>query len=210
MVAMTAVSRSMSGLAVRRAQPADGEVVAPLLYESAAGTYDRFAGGRERAIRLLRRAFAAAGTSASAEVVTVCELEGRTAGALAAFPVEETALRATRFLRLALRTIPAWRWPGALWLYWAGARAVPSPPGAALYVDALATSASARRHGVARALLGEAERQARDLALPAVALDTALDNRAARSLYLGAGFDEVAYKAPARGLPGFVALVKEL
>jgi ribosomal protein S18 acetylase RimI-like enzyme len=87
---------------------------------------------------------------------------------------------------------------------------VPTPPGAALYVDALATEGPARRRGVAQALLAEAERQAHELGLPAVALDTALDNRAARSLYLGAGFDEVAYKPPGRGLPGFVALVKEL
>jgi ribosomal protein S18 acetylase RimI-like enzyme len=210
MVVMAAPARATPQPSLRRARPADADAVAPLLYESAAGTYDRFAGGRERAVRLLKRAFTSAGTSASVEVVTVCELDDGPAGALAAFPVDETAARAASFLRLALRSIPAWRWPGALWLYWAGARAVPTPPGAALYVDALATEQSARRQGVARALLAEAERQARQLGLPAVALDTALDNRAARSLYLAAGFDEVAYKPPARGLPGFVALVKEL
>ena len=48
------------------------------------------------------------------------------------------------------------------------------------------------------------------LGLRQLALDTSLDNKAARALYLGEGFEEVAYKPAGRGLPGFVALVKEL
>ena len=35
-----------------------------------------------------------------------------------------------------------------------------------------------------------------------------MNNEGARALYAGAGFDEVAYRAPTRRLPGFVALVK--
>ena len=97
-----------------------------------------------------------------------------------------------------------------VWLFWAGAHATPSPPEETLYVDALAVDAGARRQGAARALLAEAEREARERGLPAVSLDTALDNKAARSLYLSAGFDEVAYRPPGRGLPGFVALVKRV
>jgi ribosomal protein S18 acetylase RimI-like enzyme len=67
-----------------------------------------------------------------------------------------------------------------------------------------------RRRGLARALLDEAERQARTRGLPSVALDTTLDNKPARSLYLSEGFEEVAYRPPTRTLPGFVALVKPL
>ena len=48
------------------------------------------------------------------------------------------------------------------------------------------------------------------MSLPAVALDTSLDNKPARALYLTAGYDEVAYRPAGRGLPGFVALVKQL
>jgi ribosomal protein S18 acetylase RimI-like enzyme len=195
---------------VRPAREADAEAVARLLYESAGGMYDRFAGSREKALRLLRRAFAVPGNNASAEVVAVVELEGDVAAAMAAFPVEETPGRASAFLRLALRSVPPWRWPSALWLYWAGARAAPSPPRSSLYVDALATETGLRRRGAARALLAEAEARARLLGLPTVSLDTSLDNRLARSLYVAAGFREVAYRAPARGLPGFVALVKPL
>ena len=44
--------------------------------------------------------------------------------------------------------------------------------------------------------------------LTSLALDTTISNEGARALYAAAGFDEVAYRAPARGLPGFVALVK--
>ena len=195
-------------LEVRPARLTDAETVAHLLYESSGGVYDRFAGGRRRAHRVLECAFALEGNNASAEVVTVAELDGRVVAALASFPVDETARRAVAFLRIVLRTIPPWRWPSALWLYWAGARAAPAPPRQALYIDALATDDSARRRGAARALLEQAEREARRLELPTLALDTSLDNRAARSLYVGAGYQEVAYRAPAHGLPGYVALLK--
>jgi ribosomal protein S18 acetylase RimI-like enzyme len=197
-------------LNVRPARQTDADPVASLLYASAGGMYDRFAGGRDRALRLLRRAFEASGNNASAEVVRVVDMDGGVAAALAAFPVEETTTRASAFIRLALRAVPPWRWPGTLWLYWAGSRAAPSPPHGSLYVDALATDPQRRRRGAARALLEEAERNARRLGLAAVALDTSLDNRGARTLYLESGYEEVAYRAPARGLPGFVALVKEL
>jgi ribosomal protein S18 acetylase RimI-like enzyme len=200
----------MSETSVRPAREADGAAVAPLLYETATGLYDRYAGGRERALRLLRRAFDESGNNTSREVVTVAEREGGVVGVLAAFPVEENVRRAAAFMRLTLRTIPPWRWPGALWVYWAGARATPAPPMSALYIDALATDPSHRRRGVASALLQEAERQARTAELRSVALDTSLDNKAARALYLGAGYQEVAYRAPGRTLPGFVAFVKEL
>jgi ribosomal protein S18 acetylase RimI-like enzyme len=172
--------------------------------------YDRFAGGGERAKLVLRRAFSEPGNNASVEVVTVAELDGEVAAALAAFPVEETPSRASRFLRIALRALPPWRWPGALRLYWAGARAAPNPPAGALYVDALATGDGSRRRGAATALLEQAEGRARRLGLSSVALDTALENKPARALYLGAGYEEVAYRPAGRGMPGFVALVKDL
>jgi hypothetical protein len=43
-----------------------------------------------------------------------------------------------------------------------------------------------------------------------VALDTTIANEPARALYASEGYDEVAYQPPARGLPGFVGLVKPL
>jgi ribosomal protein S18 acetylase RimI-like enzyme len=195
---------------VRPARRTDSAAVADLLYESAGGMYDRFAGGSERARSVLRRAFEEPGNNASVEVVTVAEVDGTVAAASAAFPVEETPGRASAFLRIALRALPPWRWPGALRLYWAGSRAAPAPPHGALYVDALATEDSVRRRGAATALLGQAEGRARRLGLTSVALDTSLDNKAARSLYLGMGYEEVAYRPAGRGMPGFVALVKEL
>jgi ribosomal protein S18 acetylase RimI-like enzyme len=201
---------AVAELTLRPARVTDSKLAAPLLYESAAGMYDRFAGNRERALRLLERSVDEPGNSSSSEVVTVAELDERVVGALAAFPVGEAASRSRAFLRLSLRSTPPWRWLGVVWLFWAGAHATPSPPEETLYVDALAVDAGARRRGAARALLAEAERQARERGLPAVSLDTALNNKAARSLYLSAGFDEVAYRPPGRGLPGFVALVKRV
>jgi ribosomal protein S18 acetylase RimI-like enzyme len=195
---------------VRRPTPDETAAVAALLHESAAGMYDRFAGGRERALGTLERAFREPGNSAAAEVIWVVSVEGEVAAAMAAFPVDEALSRSRAFLRLALRQASFWRWPGALRLYWLGGRASPSPPRASFYIDALATDPAHRRRGLARALLDEAERQARTRGLPAVALDTTLDNRAARALYRSAGFDEVAYRPATRTLPGFAALVKPL
>jgi ribosomal protein S18 acetylase RimI-like enzyme len=195
---------------IRRAGPDDAPAVARLLHVSAADMYDRFSGGRERALRTLERAVVEPGNAASADCVWVAEVDGEVAAAMAAFPVDEAPQRSRAFMRLALRASPLWRWPGALRLYLLGGRASPSPPSAAFYVDALATDRRFRRRGAARALLEEAERQARGRGLPCVALDTTLTNEVARALYAGEGYDEVAYRAPARGLPGFVALVKPL
>jgi len=195
---------------VRKARPEDFSQVAQLLHLSAAEMYDRFSGGRERALRVLERSLAEPGNASSAEVIYVVEGNGRIAGAMAAFPVEEAPPRSRAFLRLALRGASPLRWPTALYLYWAGGRAAPAPPATAFYVDALATDPKQRRRGVARALLAEAESEARTRRLPAVALDTTTANDAARALYASEGYDEVAYRPPGRGLPGFVALVKAL
>jgi GNAT superfamily N-acetyltransferase len=172
--------------------------------------YDRFSGGRAHALRLLERSLAHDGTAASADVVWVVELDGRIAGAMAAFPVFEALARSRAFLRLALRSLPPWRWPAALSLYWSGGRAAPAPPASAFYIDALATDPELRRRGVARALLSAAEAEARRRGLPVVALDTTLNNQAARALYAGAGFEEFAQRPPRGRLPGFVGMAKRL
>jgi ribosomal protein S18 acetylase RimI-like enzyme len=182
--------------------------VAQLLFESAPDMYVRFSGGRERALATLERAFAEPGNVASGEVTWLVELDGRPAAAMAAFPVAEAAARSRAFLSLALRGAPAWHWPSTLRLYWVGGRANPKPREDSFYIDALATDPAFRRRGAATALLDEAERQARERGLPALALDTAMSNEGARALYAAAGYDEVAYRAPAHGLPGFVALLK--
>jgi ribosomal protein S18 acetylase RimI-like enzyme len=195
---------------VRRAEPADFPAVTRLLHRSAADMYDRFSGGRERALALLERSLGEPGNASSADVVWVAVLDGRVAAAMAAFPVSEAVARSRAFLRLTLHVAPPRRWPAALYLYWAGGRASPTPPADALYVDALATDAAFERRGAARALLAEAERQAHARGLPAVALDTTTANAPARALYAALGYREVAYRAAGRALPGFVALVKPL
>jgi ribosomal protein S18 acetylase RimI-like enzyme len=193
---------------VRKAGQEDAAAVARLLFESAPDMYARFSGGRERAFATLERAFNQPGNVASGEATWLVELNGRPAAAMTAFPVAEADARARAFLSLTLRSTPFWRWPGTLRLYWAGGRANPKPRENSFYVDALATDPAFRRRGAARALLDEAERQAREHGLPAVTLDTAMTNEGARALYAAAGFDEVAYRAPTRMLPGFVALLK--
>jgi ribosomal protein S18 acetylase RimI-like enzyme len=193
---------------IREARQEDCAAVAALLHESSPRIYDRFAGSRERALRILEAAFAEPGTVASREVIRVLDLDGRpAAAAMAAFPIAEGPDRARGFIRLAIRRVPVWLWLRTLRLYSAGTRVARED---ALYIDALATDPGLRRRGAARALLEEAEREARERGLRAVTLDTTLDNEAARALYASAGFDEVAYRSPTRAMPGFVALLKPL
>jgi ribosomal protein S18 acetylase RimI-like enzyme len=193
------------GVRVRKARQDDAGAVAALLYESSPQIYDRFSGNRDRAVAILERAFAEPGNVASSEVVWLVELEGMTAAAMAAFPITEGPPRARAFIRLALRAVPFWLWPRTLRLYSAGTRSARED---SLYIDALATEPSLRRRGAARALLDEAEREARANGLRAVTLDTTIDNEGARALYAASGYDEVAYRGPSRVLPGFVALVR--
>lgn len=197
-------------VAVRSAGREDAAAVAALLYESAAAKYDQFAGDRERALRLLTRAFRRRATTASAAAVSVAEVDGRVAAALAAFPAREGDRRAARFLRTALLSLPPWRWLEALRVFRLGTDVTPPPPSGSLYVDALATGAGFRRRGAARALLGEAERRARAAGLTAVALDTGLGNAPARALYEAAGFQVAAEREPHGARPGVVAYVKRL
>ena len=87
---------------VRKADPDDFPRVAELLHHSAADMYDRVAGGRERALRVLQRSLDEPGNASSAEVVWVAAVGDQVAGAMAAFPVDEAAVRARAFLGLAL------------------------------------------------------------------------------------------------------------
>ncbi len=198
------------GARVRPYEPGDAAAVAPILYESSGGLYDRYAGSRALAERAICRALAKEGTSASRDVVYVADLDGQVAGAMAAMPYPEWTPRAQAFLWVTLRSIPPWRWPRTIAIYRASGRVAPEPPRSCLYVDSLATAARFRRRGVARALLDAADELARTLGLRYVALDTWIDNRGARSLYAGAGFQEVAFTAGRGLLPGGVSLVKEL
>jgi ribosomal protein S18 acetylase RimI-like enzyme len=195
---------------VRPYDACDQQATAALLYESAGGMYDRYAGTRRLAERTLARALACEGTTASAHVVRVAELDGRVAGAMAAMPFDEWAPRAHAFLRTTLRSIPPWRWPAALWLYRASGRTAPTPPALSFYVDSLATAEQFRRRGVGRALLDDAEGQAREHGSSTLALDTWVDNRPARALYMKAGFVETGRTPAASGLPGGVSLLKQL
>ena len=195
---------------VRPFRSEDARAAAALLYESAGGLYDRYAGSPRLARRALARALEHDDTTASPDVVWVAELDGCVAGAMAAMPVDWWAERSREFLSVTLPAIPPWRWPVALWLYRTGARAAPALPANSLYVDSLATAAHARRRGVARALLAEADRQARNRGLPRVALDAFADNHAARALYRGAGYRETGSTPASGAMPAGVSLIKEL
>jgi ribosomal protein S18 acetylase RimI-like enzyme len=159
---------------------------------------------------VLRVAYSREGNSASSEVVSLAEVDGQVAGAMAAFPVDEGDERARAFLRLTLARTPPWRWPRTLRVFRLGGRLTPPAPGDALYVDALATHPDFRRRGVATALLEAAERRARASGLNAVALDTAERNLAAQALYERFGMERSGRSEGVGEVPGAIAYVKQL
>jgi GNAT superfamily N-acetyltransferase len=200
---------------VRTARPDDP--VDALLFESAAPYYAAYAGGPERARRLLRTLYPRGGHTASWEVCHVAEAGGRIVGVLAAFPSHDGDALARRFVRLTLLHSAPWRIPALMRHLRATAAVAPHPPDGMLYVDALATDAAHRRRGVARALLAHADRMAAAAGLEGVALDTGIENRAARSLYERAGFSPSSLRpapdertARAVGGSGFVGYLKPL
>jgi GNAT superfamily N-acetyltransferase len=198
---------------VRSARPEDAADV--LLFASAAPYYSAYAGGADRARRLLRRLYPQPGHTASWEVRHVAVADGAVVGVLAAFPTRDGDALARRFVRLTLRHSPPWRiWPLMRHLR-ATAAVSPHPPDGMLYVDALATAPDFRRRGVATALLAEADRLAASRRLHGVALDTGIENRAARALYERSGFTPSSLRptpdartARAVGGSGFVGYVK--
>jgi ribosomal protein S18 acetylase RimI-like enzyme len=198
---------------VRTARPDDAADA--LLYESAAPYYTAYAGGPERARRLLRTLYPRDGHTASWEVCRVAGADGAIVGVLAAFPSRDGDALARRFVRLTLLHSAPWRVPRLMRHLRATAAVAPRPPERMLYVDALATDHAHRRRGVARTLLEEAERMAAAAGLDGVALDTGIENRAARSLYERAGFSPSSLRpapderiARAVGGSGFVGYVK--
>jgi ribosomal protein S18 acetylase RimI-like enzyme len=175
-------------ISLRPAEPRDDPAVAALMYATAGGRYDLYAGDRERSMRLLAASIATPGNDTSRDGVVVAEVDGEVAGALAAFPVTEGAKRRRRLIRMVLRRRAPWHWPRLLRLARMGENLGPEPPADALYVDALATDERFRRRGVASALLGVADERARALGLKKLALDTTASNAGARALYEGYGF----------------------
>ncbi len=136
-------------------------------------------------------------------------------GVLAAFPSDAGEALARRFVRLTLTHSPPWRIPALFRHLRATAAVSPQPPPGMLYVDALATDPAHRRRGVAGALLADAERQAEEAGLAGVALDTGIENRAARALYERSGFVSRGLRpvpdertARAVGGSGFIGYVK--
>lgn len=201
---------STPGLLLRPGRRDDAAAVAALLYETATGMYDVYAGERDSALRILAAAYRRRGNSASSEAVTVAEVDGEVAGMIAAFPVSEAGRRAGRFVRLTLRRSAPWKWPSILRVFRLGAEVTPPAPADALYVDALATAAPHRRRGVASALLADAARAARERGLRVVALDTTATNRAAQALYERAGFEVAQRRAPIDVMPGVIGYVRRL
>ena len=142
-------------------QGADDRAAPALLHESAAAFYDRFAGDPGARRRLLARAYRHPGHTASFDICRVAERDGAVVGIVAGFAAEEADRLARRFLLLTVPRLPPARWPTVARQLREARRLTPAVPAGAWYVDALAVAASARRTGIARSLLEDAEARAR-------------------------------------------------
>jgi len=155
-------------------------------------------------------AFERGGNSGSAEVMRVAEVGAEHAGVICCYPVWEAPARARAFLRLGLDAAPRRRRLVMHAFLFRMQRATPVPPRESLYVDALATAPAFRRSGVGRALLAAAEEHARRHGLIRVALETEVTNAPARALYESCGFVAGAEGPRVRGVPRYIAYVREL
>jgi ribosomal protein S18 acetylase RimI-like enzyme len=198
------------GPATRPARREDAAATARLIYLTSPDGFKLFGGSERRGLLLIEAAFARPGTDCSREVITVAELDGEVAGAMSAFPSAEGDERRRQFVRVAMRRRAPWRWPRIRRLARHGASHSPTPPADSFYIDSLATAERFRRRGVAAALLEEAERQARELRLSAVALDTRASNTGARALYHRHGYELHAEVPSAPPIPALVGYVKRL
>ena len=195
---------------VRPARAGEAATLAPLLYEVNPHLHNRFAGSPDDALRLIEKAFDSTGSSGSAEVVRVAEVDGTPVGVMGCYPNWEGASRGRADVRLGLRDRALLRKPGLLVFVVLMQRAIPDSPREALYIDALATAPDYRRQGVARALLAAAEDEARRLGLVRICLETEANNRAARRLYERCGFSRAAEGRRVRGVPRFVSYVRDI
>ena len=188
-----------------------------LLYLSSQRYYDAYAGGEQAARRILRRAHRKPGHPASVSLCRVAVAGGRVVGVIVGFPAGDAETLARRFLTLTAPRVPPWRWPRLLRHLNAASDMSPTPAAGSWYVDALAVAEDARRRGVARALLADAEAIARGQGATGVSLDTGLENTPARRLYEAGGYEQRGIRrarderaARAIGGAGFVGFFKPL
>ena len=186
---------------------------ARLLYESARPYYDAYAGWSRARGRCSTRLWARRGHTASWEFCTVARPTSALVGVLAGFPAADGDRSRAASSRSRPAAIPPWRWPGDLAPPARARRGVaPQPPARAATSTRSPSTPVAPARASPRALLDEPSAAA---APPAcgVALDTGLDNAAARALYERVpGFRERASPprwrrphGPRVGGPGFVA-----
>jgi len=161
-----------------------------LLYLSAWRYYDAYAGGEQAARRILRRVHRRPGHTASVSLCRVAVADGRVVGVIVSFPAGEAEALAVRFLNLTALRVAPWRWPRLVRHLNAASVMSPTPAAGSWYVDALAVAEDARRRGVARALLADAEAIAREQGATGVSLDTGLENTPARRLYEASGYEQ--------------------
>ncbi len=205
-----------SSLTLRPAVPYDADAASALIYETmpTLGEYLFGQPDAEGTIRVLRVLFRKPGHLLSYQFSTLAEAGGEIAGIAQSLPSADLAKATVRLVRVCGKCFGL---RSALRLAWRGFPLALEPdaePGE-LYVNTLAVASSHRKHGVGRALLENAERQARELGLPVCSLSVMLHNSGAKKFYEQVGYRAVRkhisrLHAPGVKYTGFYRMIKPL
>jgi len=192
----------VTGVLVRPATRLDAARVSELIVDTPGGLAE-VVGGRDGALRIVRKTFVSPGSFYGYPYTLVAEQSGTVVG-------EMVRLSGSTWRRLWGRTGLAMlvaSMPRDVWhLAWRGSLAgrVMAPiAGDVLYVVSLSVAARKRGLGIGATLLARAVEEAAAAGLRAVALDVAVSNNDAIRFYLREGFATVSERRHpvARGLP---------
>jgi len=182
-------AHAVAGLTFRRAEPADVDAAAPLIYSSGPASFDYVFGDGTagRALAFLRRAFVDSEGEFGHRCHTVAVRAGEVVGIGAAFDGAATL----RFMRAAVRQILRSYGPAGAAVIIRGLRVeriIRPPTAREYYICHLGVREPLRGQGVGRALVGELLRAATPGHHRIASLDVAVGNPRAEALYARLGF----------------------
>jgi ribosomal protein S18 acetylase RimI-like enzyme len=207
-------SQIESSVSLRPAVPFDANAASALIYETmpTLGEYLFGQPDAEGTIRVLAVLFREPGHLLSYQFSTLAEAAGKIVGIAQSLPSADLAKATARMVRVCGKCFGL---RSALRLAWRGFPLAFEPdaePGE-WYVNTLAVASSRRNRGVGRALLENAERQARERSLPVCSLSVMLHNTGAKKFYEQVGYRAVRkhisrFRSPGVKYTGFYRMIK--
>ncbi len=201
-------------LSLRPATPDDADPAADLIYETALtlGNYVFGQTGRAGTVRVLAILFREKGHLFSYQFSTLAVMGEEVVGIAQSYPADELWKAGARLVRACAKCFGLGAAIRMAWRSYPLAFEPDAKPGE-FYVGTLAVDPTHRNRGIGRALLMDAERQARKRGLPVCSLSVMLHNADALRFYKRAGFREdlryeTRLRAPGVQYTGFYRMIK--